>query len=97
MASIVYLFIYIYRSGGHVNHQHEEDGYQEGHRHLALAETLFGGDRPRSLDVIQPHACPHAMTGLADDRNYSLRHAEAGQYFPQGVFGRQDRFFGEIG
>ena len=64
-------------------HRREEDVKQEGREHATLTKALFHGEPPRTHTVIEPHACPHAVVELTNDRNHPLRHAKAGEYRPQ--------------
>ena len=64
-------------------HRYEKKFEYEGRKYAPLAEILFHGEPARALVVVKPHTCPHAIVELADDLNYLLRHAEAGEYFPQ--------------
>ena len=61
-------------------HRREEDIKQEGCEHATLTKALFHGEPPRAHDVVEPHACPHVVVKLTNDRNHPLRHTKAGEY-----------------
>ena len=77
------IFVPLETRVGHVYHSREEDIKQEGREHATLTKILFHGEPPRAHAVVEPHACPHAIVELTDDRKHPLRHVEAGEYCPQ--------------